>query len=107
DLDIGMGNIEIMLGLHAEHTLMDMFEQQLELRHIIAKGPKSLSYISGGSGFDYLVSLTQSQKELFYERYTELSSMYDFIIFDMEAGVTEDSLFFILCSDECLVGTTP
>lgn len=107
DLDIGMGNIEIMLGLHAEHTLMDMFEQQLELRHIIAKGPKSLSYISGGSGFDYLVSLTQSQKELFYERYTELSSMYDFIIFDMGAGVTEDSLFFILCSDECLVVTTP
>ena len=107
DLDIGMGNIEIMLGLHAEKSLMDMLEQKLELHQVIAKGPGNLSYISGGSGFNFLVSLTQRQKDLFYERYMELSKIYHFIIFDMGAGITEDSLFFILCSDECVAVTTP
>lgn len=107
DLDIGMGNIEVMLGLHAERTLVDLLEGQQDISDVIASGPNNLSYISGGSGLNDLFSLTDAQKEIFFEKYHELASEYDFILFDMGAGISRDSLFFILASDECIVITTP
>lgn len=107
DLDIGMGNIEIMLGLHAEKTLVDLLQDELDIGAVIATGPNNLSYISGGSAFGDLFSLTDAQKKYFYEKYNELATEYDYILFDMGAGVNKDSLFFILSSDECIVITTP
>jgi len=106
DLDIGMGNIDIMLGFHAKRTLIDMFNERLNIQGIIEKGPNDLAYISGGSGLNHLFTLNEEKKEFFYEQYNNLVDVYDYIIFDMGAGVTRESLFFILASDECLVITT-
>src|SRR5690625_5150296 len=50
DLDIGMGNIDILLGLQAKKTVIDMLEQKLSIEEIIEYGPKNLAYIAGGSG---------------------------------------------------------
>src|SRR5690625_4190865 len=107
DLDVGMGNIDILLGLHANSTLIDMLHKNLSIHDIIEIGPNELAYISGGSGLNDFFSLDQRKKRIFYEQYSKLLSLYDYIIFDMGAGVTSDSLFFVLASDECIVITTP
>ncbi|WBX79557.1 P-loop NTPase [Virgibacillus salarius] len=39
DMDIGMGNIDILLGLHVERTIIDMFEEHLSIQEIIQHGP--------------------------------------------------------------------
>src|SRR5690625_2515971 len=49
DLDVGMGNVDILLGLHASRTIIDMFNQELSIHEITEKGPNGLAYISGGS----------------------------------------------------------
>src|SRR5690625_476325 len=46
DLDVGMGNIDILLGLKAENTIIDMLNNYLSIHDIIERGPKRLSYIS-------------------------------------------------------------
>lgn len=107
DLDIGMGNVDIMIGLHAKKTLNDLFNDRLTIHEIIDIGPRNLSYIAGGSGLNNLFTLSKAKKSYFYEQYNELIMLYDYIIFDMGAGVTRESLFFILASDECIVITTP
>ena len=107
DLDIGMGNIDILLGLNSKKTILDMLNERLSVYDIIESGPKNLAYISGGSGLSDFFSMNTDRKEYFISQYKELVQIYDYIIFDMGAGVTEDSLFFILASDECIVITTP
>ncbi|RDW19500.1 cobyrinic acid a,c-diamide synthase [Oceanobacillus arenosus] len=107
DLDVGMGNIDILLGLHAEKTIFDMFHDFESIHDIIELGPKNLGFIAGGSGVSEFFSLDEEKKEHFYHQYNEVIRMYDYIIFDMGAGVSNESLFFILAADECIVVTTP
>ncbi|SEQ57715.1 flagellar biosynthesis protein FlhG [Virgibacillus subterraneus] len=107
DLDVGMGNIDILLGLHSEKTIVDMFTGHLSVHDIIETGPRGLAYVAAGSGLTDLFMMDQEKRDYFYQQYDELVNMYDYIIFDMGAGATNDSLSLILASDECVVVTTP
>ncbi|GAA0435199.1 MAG: MinD/ParA family protein [Bacillota bacterium] len=107
DMDIGMGNIDILLGLHVERTIIDMFEEHLSIQEIIQHGPGDLDYIAAGSGLSDIFSIDQHKRNFFFQQYKKLVNYYDFIIFDMGAGITQDSLSIILASDECFVITTP
>ncbi|WP_404452640.1 MinD/ParA family protein [Virgibacillus necropolis] len=107
DLDVGMGNIDILLGLNAGKTIVDMFNQQITVHDIIEKGPNNLAYIAAGNGLSDFFTLDDTKKEYFLKQYNELVQLYDYIIFDMGAGATHESLFFIVASDECIVITTP
>ncbi|MEN2766430.1 MinD/ParA family protein [Ornithinibacillus xuwenensis] len=107
DLDIGMGNVEILLGLHAKKTIVDMMHDQLPIYDIMEIGPNNLSYIAGGSGLANLFSMDEYKMNYFLEQYQLIVRMFDYIIFDMGAGATQSSIDFILASDECIVITTP
>lgn len=107
DLDVGMGNIDILLGLHAKQTIVDMIDKELLIYDIIESGPKGLAYISGGSGLTTFFTMNEYKRQYFYNQYQQLISEYDYIIFDMGAGATSESVFFVLASDECIVITTP
>lgn len=107
DLDIGMGNIDILLGLQAEYTIIDVLNDRLSIQDMIETGPLGLSYIAGGSSLTEFFQLNREKMDYFLSQYHELAQLYDYIIFDIGAGVSTDSLFFILSSDECIVITTP
>lgn len=107
DLDVGMGNIDILLGLHSEKSIVDMFTDHLSVHDIIETGPRGLAYVAAGSGLTNLFLMDEEKRDYFYQQYDELVKLYDYIIFDMGAGATNDSLSLILASDECIVVTTP
>src|SRR5690625_5262888 len=106
DLDVGMGNIDILLGVHADQSVIDMIEKKLPFNEIIEKGPRGLSYISGGTALTNFFTMDQQNREYFYEQYQQLINAYDYILFDMGVGATSDSMFFVLVSDECILITT-
>lgn len=107
DFDVGMGNVDILLGLNAHYTIVDMIENKLSIFHIVETGPEGLSYIAGGSGLNQLFTMNHHDLEYFYKEYELLIEEFDYIIFDMGAGLSENMMFLILASDECIVVTTP
>ncbi|MFU0790968.1 MinD/ParA family protein [Virgibacillus proomii] len=107
DMDIGMGNIDILLGLQVQKTIIDMFERHLSIQEIIETGPNNLHYVAAGSGLSNIFSMNQATKDFFFQQYQTIIPTYDYIIFDMGAGITQDTLTFILAADECIVITTP
>lgn len=107
DLDVGMGNIEILLGKSAKKNINDMFNGNDSIHSIIEVYKNGLAFIAGGSGLNELFTLNDQKKQFFINQYNELIHSYDYIIFDMGAGIHSDSLFFILAADECIVVTTP
>src|SRR5699024_1575279 len=44
DLDIGMGNIDILLGTRSKYTIVDFFTNFTSFNSVIERGPKGLSY---------------------------------------------------------------
>lgn len=107
DLDIGMGNIDILLGNRSKYTIVDFFTNSNSLYGIIESGPKGLSYIAGGASLNEILQLNNDKLDYFFQQFDLLSDTYDYIIFDLGAGVTSTMLSLILAADECFVITTP
>lgn len=107
DMDVGMGNIDILMGKTAELSVVDYFEGKEPLHKIVMEGPNSLKYIAGGTGLEYLVKLDPVIMEKFLKEMAGLLGEFEYVIFDMGAGITEETLNFILSVDEIVVVTTP
>lgn len=107
DLDIGMGNIDILLGISSKYSITKLFEQKVSIFDMIETGPNALHYISGGSGLNQIFQLNQAKLDFFMQQLTQVVKVYDYIIFDMGAGVTKETIQYILTVDECVLVTTP
>jgi flagellar biosynthesis protein FlhG len=106
DLDIGMGNVEILLGLQAKKTIVEMLQDHLPIYDIIEIGPMNLSFIAGGSGLSSIFSMNGEKMDYFLKQYESIIQEYDYIIFDLGAGASQASIDFVLASEECIVITT-
>jgi flagellar biosynthesis protein FlhG len=105
DMDVGMGNLDILMGRSSEKTIVDYLTGDSKLADIILEGPEGVKYIGGGTGLNQLVNLERlgtltNELDAFLEE-------YDYIIFDMGAGINESSLKFLLSVHEIFVITTP
>ena len=107
DLDIGMGNIDILMGVSSKYSIADFFLNQVPLKEMITVVPEGIHYISGGTGLSGLTKINQESFDHFAKQFSFLLSNYEYIIFDMDAGIHENSLKFILAVDEIIVITTP
>ncbi|WP_141433434.1 MinD/ParA family protein [Bacillus sp. 03113] len=107
DMDIGMGNIDVLMGCKAQYTITDFFENNISLTDIITEGPKGIHYIAGGSGLLHLISINEEAFEKFTNELLQIIDEYDYIILDMGAGINHESIKFILSVDEIIMITNP
>ncbi|KOP82151.1 MinD/ParA family protein [Cytobacillus solani] len=107
DMDLGMGNLDILMGNTSELSIVDFFEGSISLKDAVMDGPKGLKYIAGGSGLSHLVGLDVGLVDKFVKELTVIFKEYDYVIFDMGAGITDGTLKFILSVQEIVVITTP
>lgn len=108
DLDIGMGNIDILLGSHSKGTIIDFLNNpDMTLDEVISTDANGISYIGGGNGLKSIVEWEEGQLERFFNAMNELNYSYDYIIFDMGAGATKESLILLKSVDYIFCVTTP
>ncbi|KJL06439.1 MULTISPECIES: MinD/ParA family protein [Priestia] len=107
DMDIGMGNIDILIGQTASYTMVDLLEKKLSIQQIIKKGPKDLAYVAGGTGISSVFEWSPSDLAHLIQELGSLTNQYDYMIFDMGAGMSESVLKFLKAVDEMIVVTTP
>jgi flagellar biosynthesis protein FlhG len=105
DMDVGMGNLDILMGKSSERTIVDYLTGAAMLSDIIMEGPEGVKYIGGGTGLEQVVNLERlgtlsDELDTFLEE-------YDYLIFDMGAGINQESLKFLLSVHEIFVITTP
>lgn len=107
DLDVGMGNIDLLLGMQTKYSIADVLNNRISMQEAIVKSEVGVDYIPGGSGLRDFLEIDQHKKAVFYQGLGSVLKEYDYVLFDMGAGVTETALFFILAADECFIVTTP
>ena len=103
DADMGMANAHILLGLNPTLTIKDVIDGKNSLEEIISEGPKSLKFISGGTGISELLNIENEKKLNFVRRFETLSNEVDNLIVDVSAGAEETSLNILSASDKILV----
>lgn len=107
DLDIGMANLDILMGLTPRYHLMDMIHQKRSIWDVLEKGPNQVEYLAGGSGFNQFHQLTESERSYFFQELEKLHGYADIILIDTGAGLTIESQQCHLSADEVILLTTP
>ncbi|MGE7928548.1 MinD/ParA family protein [Lysinibacillus xylanilyticus] len=106
DMDIGMGNINILIGKNVSYSLKDYLEGNKLLDEVIFEGPYNLKYISGGSGMSGVLEWSEVLFERLIHAFEQLQKSFDYILFDMGAGATSWSLDLLASIDEIIVLST-
>jgi flagellar biosynthesis protein FlhG len=107
DADIGLGNIDVLMGVSPKYNLYHLLKKERTIWDIVQKGYNDLEFIAGGSGFHDLIRLSEEELDYFSEQIGQLNGYADFLIFDTGAGLSKETLRFILAAQETIVVTTP
>jgi flagellar biosynthesis protein FlhG len=107
DADIGMANIDVLMGRSAPYNLYHLLKREKTIWEIIQEGPFGLHFIAGGSGFKDLLDLSSAELDYFGDEIGKLHGHYDLILFDTGAGLSKETVKFIVAAQETLVVTTP
>ena len=106
DADLGLANINVILGIIPKYNLYHVIKGKKRLKDIVIDIPEGIKIIAGASGFHQLANLDAKQRNDFVKSVSELDSD-DFMIIDTGAGVSQNVLSFIMASDDVIVVTTP
>jgi len=106
DADLGLANINVLLGIIPKYNLYHVIKGKKKLKDIIIEVPEGIKIIAGASGFQQLANLEVKQREEFISSIAELSND-DFLIVDTGAGISQNVLSFVMAADEVIVVTTP
>lgn len=107
DADIGLANIDVLLGVSPKFNLYHLLKKEKTLEEIIYTGYQDLQFIAGGSGFNDLLNLSEVEINTFVSEVSKLNGTVDFIFFDTGAGLSKETLQFILSAQETIIVTTP
>ncbi len=103
DCDLGLANIDIMLGINPSHTLQDVAFGNKKLQDIIVATAGGFDLAPSSSGVKDMAQLLFEKIEMIKSMIRELSG-YDIIILDTGAGISEVVLQFnLLASKNILI----
>jgi len=107
DADLGMANVDILLGATSRKHLLDLIRPEVSLEDVIVETQHGLQYISGGSGIEKALEYDHAEKVLLQQKLADCAARADIILVDTGAGLGRNVMDFILAADEVLLVTTP
>ena len=106
DADLGLANINVILGIIPKFNLYHVIKKQKKIRDIIVDTQYGVQIVAGASGFSQLADLEEDDRNAFVEGLKDLSYA-DIIIIDTGAGVSQNVLSFLKIADDAIIVTTP
>jgi len=106
DADLGMANVDVLLGLKTRHNLLDVMFRQFRLEEIILQVTANLLVIPAASGASQLASLGARECAGLVRAFSDLKQPLDTLVIDTASGVSESVASFCRAAAEILVIVT-
>jgi flagellar biosynthesis protein FlhG len=106
DADLGLANVNVILGIIPKFNLYHVIKKQKSMRDIIVDTQFGIQIVAGASGFSQLANLSEDDRGEFVKSLKSLAYA-DYIIIDTGAGVSPNVLTFLRSADEAIIVTTP
>lgn len=107
DADLGMANLDVLLGITPPHSLVDVIHERKRLDEVIFPINENLELIPGGSGISELANLPAESLNDLLSRLSEIEGRSEILLIDTGAGISRQVLDFVLAAHEVIVVTTP
>ncbi len=106
DVDLGLCNVDVLLGLSAHYTLEDVVLGDIAVEQAITTVRPGLDVISGGSGAAALADLDPVRQKEFLNKIKRLEN-YDYLLLDNAPGIHRQVVAFCLAAREQIIVINP
>lgn len=103
DADLGLANIDVMLGLRPKKNLEDVLSGECTLADIMLIGPGGIRIIPASSGTQRMTTLGAAEHAGLIHAFSEVSHQIDVLVIDTAAGISDSVISFVRASQEVLV----
>lgn len=103
DADLGLANVDVLLGLHPNGNLSHVIDGQRTLEEIIVRGPSNIMVVPAASGVKRLAELSTMENAGLIRAFSELNHDVDILIIDTAAGINESVTSFSRAAQEVVV----
>lgn len=103
DADLGLANVDVLLGLSPRHTLGDLVAGRCELADVIVEGPGGLLIAPAASGYRHMAELRPAEHTGLVNVFSEFEQDLDMLLVDTAAGITDSVLTFCQAAQDAAV----
>jgi flagellar biosynthesis protein FlhG len=103
DADLGLANVDVMLGLNARQNLSHVIAGEATLEDILIEGPAGIRVVPSASGKHNMLNLAATEQAGLIRAFGELTQDVDVLLVDNAAGVSDSVVTFARASHEVIV----
>jgi flagellar biosynthesis protein FlhG len=103
DADMGLANVDILLGIYPEYNLSHVLDGSKTLSEITLQGPAGLQVIPASSGIQQMSDLSNVEQAAIIHAFSGLDSELDVLLIDTAAGISASVVNFARASQEIVV----
>ena len=94
DGDLGLANVDIVLGISVKHTLRETVEQGAALDGILVRVEPGFFVLPASSGVPEMASLSGEEQAFLTNALEQIMGDFDYVLVDCAAGIGESVLWF-------------
>ncbi|WP_035105540.1 MinD/ParA family protein [Desulfohalovibrio reitneri] len=106
DADLGLANVDILLGLEPKYTLEDVLFNGLPMERALVQVRERLHVLSGSSGVQRMAVLDRASRARLAGELGKLDG-FDYLVVDNSPGITPQIISLCLASQDVVAVTTP
>jgi flagellar biosynthesis protein FlhG len=103
DADLGLANVDVVLGLHARYHLGHVIQGQCTLEDAIVTGPHGLQVVPAASGVRRMANLSSAEHAGIIRAFSDLYHQVEVLIVDTAAGLHDSVMTFSQAAQHVLV----
>ncbi len=103
DADLGMANVDVVLGLHTRFHLGHVVKGECSLEDAIVTGPHGLQIVPAASGVKHMANLTDVEQAGIIRAFSDLYHRVEVLVIDTAAGLHDSVLTFSQAAHHVLV----
>jgi flagellar biosynthesis protein FlhG len=103
DADLGLANVDVVLGLHPQYNLSHVIAGQRSLEEVIVDAPGGIKVIPASSGLQRMAELSPAEHAGLIRAFSELATDVDVLIVDSAAGISDSVVSFSKAAQDVIV----
>jgi flagellar biosynthesis protein FlhG len=107
DGDLGLANVDVVLGLNVRHTSRETIEEGRDLASSLVEVNPRFQVLPASSGVPEMANLSYEEQVFLTNSLEEIIDRFDYVLIDTAAGIGDSVLWFNTWSQENIVILTP
>jgi len=103
DADLGLANVDVLLGLQVRQNLSHVLEGRCTLEEIIVPGPAGLRIVPAASGVARMAGLSPAEHAGLIRAFSDIGGSLDVLVVDTAAGISDSVIAFTRAAQEVIV----